>query len=216
MRHSAELSRKRRDYRGSYGFGISRVPRKIMSRRGRRMNWEGAIMPGTVGGRRAHPPKAEKKWAKKINKKERRKAVRSAMAATLDPERVTERGHNTPDTYPFLLDTSFEDIKKTQQLRDALISLDLGDELDRTAEPRKRSGKGKNRGREKTHKVGILVVVSDDQADVINASSNIPGVDAVPYNTINTAHLAPGTHAGRIMLYTEAAIDKIEEDGFAR
>ena len=72
MKSSAELSRRRRKYRGSYGFGISRVPRKILSRRGTRMNWVGAFAPGTVGGREAHPPKASKKWAQKINKKERK------------------------------------------------------------------------------------------------------------------------------------------------
>ena len=36
---SAELSRRRRKYRGSYGHGISRVPRKIISRSGTRFNW---------------------------------------------------------------------------------------------------------------------------------------------------------------------------------
>src|SRR5210317_1057369 len=51
-RHSAELSRRRRKYRGSYGSGISRVTRKIMSRSGTRMNWIGAIAPQTRGGRR--------------------------------------------------------------------------------------------------------------------------------------------------------------------
>ena len=50
MRHSAEVSRRRRKYRGSYGQGISRVPRKILSRRGTRFNWTGAQSPGTVGG----------------------------------------------------------------------------------------------------------------------------------------------------------------------
>ena len=71
-RSSAELSKRRRAYRGSYGIGISRVPRKIMSRRGTRMNWVGAVVPGTVGGRKAHPPKAEKNWDQKVNKKENR------------------------------------------------------------------------------------------------------------------------------------------------
>src|SRR3989338_318436 len=68
-RAAAKLSRRRRKYRGSYGLGISRVPRKILSRRGTRMNWVGAFAPGTVGGRRAHPPKAEKIWWQKINRK---------------------------------------------------------------------------------------------------------------------------------------------------
>ena len=47
------------------------------------MNWVGAFAPGTVGGRRAHPPKSEKIWSKKINKKENAKAIRSAISATL-------------------------------------------------------------------------------------------------------------------------------------
>ena len=67
-RASAVLSRRRRDYRGSYGLGISRVPRKILSRGGTRMNWVGAFAPGTVGGRRAHPPKAGKDKQKRKKK----------------------------------------------------------------------------------------------------------------------------------------------------
>ena len=69
-RQVSEISRRRRDYKGTYGIGISRVPRKIMSRNGTRMNWVGAIAPGTVGGRQGHPPKAEKNWTQKINEKE--------------------------------------------------------------------------------------------------------------------------------------------------
>ena len=103
MKASAELSRRRRKYRGSYGHGISRVPRKILSRRGTRFNWVGAVAPGTVGGRKAHPPKAIKEWVRKINKKERRKAIRSALAATMNPEIVTARGHKVPESYPFII-----------------------------------------------------------------------------------------------------------------
>ena len=80
--YSARVSKKRRDFRGSYGHGISRVPRKVIVRRGTRFIWIGAIVSGTRGGRRAHPPKAEKIWNQKINKKERLKAIRSSIAAT--------------------------------------------------------------------------------------------------------------------------------------
>ena len=73
MKQSAKLSKRRRAYRGSYGFGISRTPRKILSKRGRRLGWVGAVAPNTVGGRRTHPPKAEKIWREEINTKERRK-----------------------------------------------------------------------------------------------------------------------------------------------
>ena len=46
-----------RKWRGAYGKGISRVPRKIMSGRGTQFNWVGAEIASTRGGRRAHPPK---------------------------------------------------------------------------------------------------------------------------------------------------------------
>ena len=115
-RASANLSRRRKRYRGSYGHGISRVPRKILSRSGTRFNWTGAIVPGTVGGRRAHPPKAEKIWDKKINKKEKRKAIRSASAATLKKGLVAERGHKAPENYPFILEDKFESLDKTNVL----------------------------------------------------------------------------------------------------
>src|SRR3989338_877434 len=128
-RASAKLSRRRRDYRGSYGLGISRVPRKIMSRRGMRMNWVGAFAPGTVGGRRAHPPKTEKIWWKKINEKERSKAIRSAISATILKEVVAERGHKVPDDYPFALDDKFEDMSKTKNVLDVLVKLGLANEL---------------------------------------------------------------------------------------
>ena len=65
--YSAKLSKRRRDYRGSYGKGISRTPRKIMWRRGRQMGWVGALAPGTVGGRRAHPAKPTMDLDLKIN-----------------------------------------------------------------------------------------------------------------------------------------------------
>src|SRR3989338_5928768 len=59
---SAKLSRRRRDFKGAYGHCISRVPRKTVSRNGAHFNWVGAYAPGTVGGRRAFPPKTVKNW----------------------------------------------------------------------------------------------------------------------------------------------------------
>jgi ribosomal protein L4 len=61
MRHATEIPKRRRKYRGSYGHGISRVPRKVLSARGTRFYWVGAEAPGMVGGRRAHAPKKQEK-----------------------------------------------------------------------------------------------------------------------------------------------------------
>ena len=46
--------------------------------------------PGNVGGRRAHPPRPEKNWAKKVNKKERRRARNSALSATSEPDLIVK------------------------------------------------------------------------------------------------------------------------------
>ncbi|RKZ06220.1 50S ribosomal protein L4, partial [Candidatus Fermentibacteria bacterium] len=212
MRPSAELSRRRRKYRGSYGFGISRVPRKIHSRRGPRMYWVGALAPGTVGGRRAHAPKAEKKWEQKINKKENRKAIRSAMAATLDTALVKARGHKTPDTHPFIIADAFEQLKKTTDVIEAFAALGLGAELDRSYQKKIRAGKGKARGRKYKRRTGPLVVINNDEAPLIKAANNLPGVEIVTVDKLNAELLAPGTHAGRLTLYTEGALKRLADE----
>ena len=160
MRHSAKLSRRRRNYKGSYGMGISRVPRKIMSRRGRRFNWVGAEAPGTVGGRQAHPPKPTKDWSQKINRRENRKAIRSALAATLAKELVSLRGHIIPDTYPFIVEDKIESLAKTKEVSKALSDLGFGKELSRTKSKNIRAGKAKSRNRRYQRPVGPLLVVS--------------------------------------------------------
>ena len=142
-KHSAKLSRRRHKYRGSYGIGISRVPRKILTRRGTRMRWIGAFAPGTVGGRRAHPAKSEKEWELKVNKKENRKAIRSAIAATTNKELVKKRGHKIPVNYPFIIDSKIENLTKTKEIKDLLKKLGFEKELERSKIKKIRAGKGK-------------------------------------------------------------------------
>ena len=208
---SAKLSRRRRKYRGSYGYGMSRVPRKVLSRRGTRFYYVGAFAPGTVGGRRAHPPKAVKNWYQKINVKERRKAIRSALAAVLDKELVKSRGHKIPDNYPFVIANDFETISSTKELRQALTTIGFGNELERTGVRKIRAGKGKMRGRKYVVKKGILFVVSNN-CSLIKSASNISGVEVVTVESLNTELLAPGTHPGRLTLFTENAIDRLEKE----
>lgn len=210
-RASAKLSRRRRDYRGSYGYGISRVPRKILSRRGSRMNWAGAFAPGTVGGRRAHPPKSEKIWWKKINEKERTKAIRSAITATILKELVTQRGHLAPKNYPFVLDSDFESINKTKTISEIFRNLGFGDELARVEEKKVKAGRGKSRGRKYKKKKGPLIVVSKKDK-LSKAVVNIPGIDVVEVKNLNAEVLAPGGKAGRLTIWTSAAINVLEKD----
>ncbi|MFW5746126.1 MAG: 50S ribosomal protein L4 [Nanoarchaeota archaeon] len=210
MRHSADLSRRRRQYRGSYGFGISRVPRKILSRNGTRMYWVGAVSPGTVGGRRAHAPKPEKVWAQKINIKERRKAIRAALSATIDAAVVAKRGHKVPEGYPFVLDEAFESMAKTADVVKALEALGLSDELGRSSRKTIRAGRGKARGRKYKKAVGPLVIVSG-KCDMAKAARNIPGVTVKSVDQLDADVLAPGCAPGRLALFTKKAIDKLAE-----
>jgi len=210
-RASATLSKRRRAYRGSYGLGISRVPRKILSRRGTRMNWVGAFIPGTVGGRRAHPPKAEKKWSKKINKKERRKAIRSAISATVSKDIVKNRGHIVPENYPFIIESKIESLDKTKKVIEILELLGLKEELRRTTKKKIRSGKGKIRGRKYIKKIGPLIVVSKEDK-LTKASKNIQGVDVIVVKNLNVEALAPGASPGRLTLWTDAAINRLEKE----
>ena len=143
-RPSAKLSKRRRNYRGSYGKAISRVQRKIMWKRGAQFGWEGAFAPGTRGGRKAHPPKPEKIFSVKINKKERRKAIRSAIAATAMKELVSTR-HKLPkvNALPIILESKFESFNKTKNVKELLLKLGFKDELKRIDKKKIRAGKGK-------------------------------------------------------------------------
>lgn len=210
-RHSAELSRRRRKYRGAYGYGISRVTRKILTRRGTRFYWVGAVSPGTRGGRRAHPPKAEKIWEQKLNKKENRKAIRSALAAVLNKEIVKERGHKTPDNYPFLIDKDIEQLTKTKEIKDFLKKLNLQEELQRSAVKKIRAGLGKIRGRKYQKKKGLLIVVGSI-CPLLKSAKNLPGTDIVQVTQLNAELLAPGTQPGRLTLFTENAINIMEKN----
>ncbi|MBU4283787.1 MAG: 50S ribosomal protein L4 [Nanoarchaeota archaeon] len=206
-RASAKLSRRRHSYKTAYGIGISRVPRKIMSSRGTRMNWVGAFAPGTVGGRKAHPPKAGKDWTKKINKKERRKAIRSAIAATLSKELVG-KNHIIPANYPFIIESRLESLKKTKEVKDVLKKIGLEKELERVSEKTIRSGKGKKRGRKYKTKVGPLIIVSKD-CNLIKAAKNIAGINVRIVKSINAKLLAPSASPGRLTIWTQDAVKEL-------
>ncbi|MFP4402895.1 MAG: 50S ribosomal protein L4 [Candidatus Woesearchaeota archaeon] len=210
-RASAELSRRRKKYRGSYGQGISRVPRKILSRRGTQMNWVGAFAPGTVKGRRAHPPKSIKIWTKKINLKERRLAIRSALSACIQKKLVENRGHIVPENYPFVIENKFEKLNKTKEVLETLKNVGLTSELSRIAVKKIRAGKGKMRGRKYKVKKGPLLVVSKD-CPLIKSARNIMGVEVILVNKLNAKALAPNTTIGRLCVFTEDSIKKLSED----
>ena len=171
-----------------------------------------AFIPFAVGGRATHPPMVEKRIEKKIPKKEMRLALRSAVAATASKETVSSRGHvidEVPD-FPLVVVDEIQGLKKTQEVRDAFIRLGVWLDIYRVKESRKiRAGKGKMRGRRLKQAVGPLLVVAKNEG-IIEAARNLPGIDIATMNNLNVELLAPGTHPGRLTVWTSSAFQMLE------
>ena len=89
---SGKIRHNRRFWKTAYGKGISRVPRKILWRRGTQFYWIAAEIGSARGGRKIHPPTvAHFQKQKKINKKEKLLALYSAIAATASSVYVKRR-----------------------------------------------------------------------------------------------------------------------------
>ncbi|MCL5877994.1 MAG: 50S ribosomal protein L4 [Candidatus Bathyarchaeota archaeon] len=186
------------------GSATARVPRTKGSGRA-------AFAPSTVKGRQPHPPKAEKIIVKNIPKKEAKLALTSAIAATAEKEVVAARGHKVEGVVglPLVVDNAFEGLTKAKEVEEAFSSLGFSAEFTRVKESRNvRAGKGKHRGRKMKQAVGPLIVVVDGKS-LIAAASNLPGVEVTTVTNLNTELLAPGTHPGRLTVWTNGAIEKL-------
>lgn len=185
------------------GRGASRVPRLTQGNRA-------ALAPCVVGGRRAHPPKQERDWSEKINKKEKQMAKNSALAATADKKIVSKRGHKFNDkiTLPVIIDDKFEKINKTKDVIEALDKIGVYEDVLRATNGRHiRAGKGKMRGRKYRTPKSILIVSTKD--DICRSAKNLLGVDIVKPKDINIEHLAPGGDPGRLTIFTKSAIKEL-------
>lgn len=210
-RHSVEMSKKRRDYRGSYGRSASRTPRKVMWRRGRQMRFVGAFVAYAVGGRKAHPPKPEKNLLKDINNKEWLKAFMTGMSSAFDAQQVSKNGQRIPEQYPFVLDDSVEQLSKTKEVRDLFEQLGFGEELGRLDERKIRAGKGTMRNRKYRTKRGPLLVVSSLDAPLMKAAKNIRGLEVLTPEFLLVSDFGMSEKPGRAVVFTKGALNEIKE-----
>lgn len=187
------------------GHGIARIPR---IRGGRK----GAFIPSTVGGHAAFPPTSEKKIEKRINKKERRLAILSGIAATGDKEIVSGRGHivELVKTLPIVVEDDLQALQRTGEVRELLMKVGVWPDILRASKKKIRAGKGKMRGRRFKRRKGPLLIVAEDLG-ISKASENLPGVDVVEVENLNVELLAPGAHPGRLTIWTKSAISRLDE-----
>src|SRR5271157_44022 len=193
------------------GFGVARLPRQKGSGFANARN--GAFVNMAKGGHRAHKPQADKNTKPKINKKEKKIALRSAIAASSRKELVSKRGHRIENVkdIPLIVDDKIQTVKKTQQIKEIFESLGLWDDVLKVKDSHKiRAGKGKVRGRRYKHKTGPLVVVKEDFG-ILKASRNLPGVDVVDIKQLSIENLAPGAMPGRLVLWTQSAFNTLSK-----
>lgn len=182
------------------GRGMSHVPRI-------RSGSRAAKVPQAKGGREAHPPVVAKKLVLGINKKEKQKAFRSALAASASEEMVRARGHRFTGTVPVVFEDGFEDLGRTSDVIAALTGAGVFADIERSKHSRKvRAGRGKMRGRRYKQRKSLLIVTAEKP---LKAARNLAGVDVVTSDQLNTEFLAPGTVAGRLTIFTESALTRL-------
>ncbi len=205
---SGKIRHMRHKWRTAYGKGISRVPRKIMWRRGDHFFWIGADIASARGGRRAHPPRIERRL-KKINKKEMIIALKSALAATSIIDYSKKRYSRFKDvkiekiSFPIVVDTSVVNLKTKDFFRLMKKILNVFYDV-AIKEKETRAGKGKARGRRYKSNAGMLLIVGNKEKKRIN------GIDAINVNELTLPSLADGG-IGRIVVYSENAIKELND-----
>ena len=144
-----------------------------------------------------------------MNKTEKRKAIRSAIASTINKELLQKKGFSSLNYLPLVIEERFENITKTKEVIALLEKLHLQKELQRTMKKSIRSGKGKMRGNKYKIKKGPLIIVSK-ACPLQKALKNIPGFDSCIINQLNAEVLSPGAIPGRLVIWSLPSIEKLK------
>lgn len=191
------------------GHGQARVAR-IRGGGPRRGQAAGVAM--VRGGRQAHPPTSEKNVYKKMNKKEKKFALCSAIAATTSKEIVASRGHivDKVPAFPIILTDDAEKITKAKEIAKILDALNLAADVQRLEKRKARSGRSVIRGR-KTKVGKSILFVAKDPKNLAKACGSFPGVDVRAASELSVLDLAPGSKPIRLTVYTKSAISELEK-----
>lgn len=202
---SGKVQHKRHSWNTDRGRGMSRIPKKTMWRRGTQFSWVGAIVPSTIGGRRAHPPKGYIR-IKKINKKEYTKAMLSSLSYINSNEELNKKYDSLKDKKINLkLPLVVEDKLFSLKTKEILIALKkiLGEVYSVSLQKRvQRPGKGKLRGRKNKRNAGALIVIAKDEKIKLN------GVDIIKAKDLTVSDLVNG--GARVTVFSENAIKELE------
>ncbi|MGV8085524.1 MAG: 50S ribosomal protein L4 [Candidatus Bilamarchaeum sp.] len=184
---SARYRGRKEDFGSVKNKGIPHLPHEVLP--GGQLGKVKRV-PHAVKGRRAHPPKPQKKIVELLNKKEYLKALSCALSMALDKKLVTERMNSTHGS--LVMENGFEKLAKTKDVVKVFEALKLSELVEKA---------------KKTGSKAPLIVVSS--GSVTKAAANLSGVDVVRVKDLQVRHLAPGTHGGRLTIFSENAIPEL-------
>ena len=192
------------------GLGIARLARirgQGFSRAG-----QAAGVAGVRAGRIAHPPESWKDIYKKINKKERRLALSSAIAATSHKDIIVSRGHRVEgiSDFPIIASDSIESITKSRDLVQALLAFGLAEDLSRSGASKAKGTKSGSRA--KSTGTSALVVVRRG-SNVCRLANSIPGIDVKDVESLSVLDLAPGAKPIRLTVFSKGSLEHLEKYG---
>jgi large subunit ribosomal protein L4e len=146
-----------------------------------------------------------------MNRKERRIALDSAIAATGAIDLVRGRGHKFDEDIelPLVVTDEVEKFSKSSAAKAFLAAIGVSDDVDRVKNSKR------IRGKNRKHSVGPLLVVSEYQG-AQRAFENFEGVDVVRVKDLSVEALAPGTHPGRLTIWTESAVKTLSDRSWLR
>jgi len=160
------------------------------------------------------PLKTWRRWHRKVNIKQKRHAVASALAASAITPLVLARGHriNAIPNLPLVLDDKVEGIEKTKDVVALLKRFGAYEDVERVIDSKSiRPGKGKLRNRRYRLKRGPLFIYHNENVTLLKAVRNIPGVEISNVHRLNLRQLAPGGHLGRFIIWTESAFKALDK-----
>lgn len=196
----------------SWGTGraVSRIPR--VPGGGTHRAGQGAFGNMCRGGRMFAPTHPWRKWHRKSNRKLRRFAIASAVAASALPALVMAKGHVIPDAVeiPLVVDDSFESINKTKTVVDVLKAIGAYDDVEKSKNSKRlRSGKGKQRNGRWLFKKGPLIIYGQD-GGIAAAVNKLSGVSTRKVTNLSLQQLAPGGNVGRFVIWTRSAFEELD------
>jgi large subunit ribosomal protein L4e len=119
---------------------------------------------------------------------------------------VRSRGHKFHEdrTLPLVVSNEVENLSKASDAKRFLTSIGVWGDIVRVRKSKRIKAGAR------VHAVGPLVVVGEDK-NARKALRNFEGLDVVRAADLSVEALAPGTHPGRLTIWSESAIKNLAE-----